>query len=112
MFWASKADLHSEVAVTFLYMDGRHLMKEICCLKTWMSCSKIRSVNRNFTKVDVSLVSLDYTVSCAVFDFLWPIFRTCRTRAILTLLHAETEKMNEIITQESIKFPTRTLFAM
>jgi hypothetical protein len=53
---------------------------------------KFRSITQNFTKVDVSFVSLDYTVSCAVFDFLWPVFRTCRTRAVLTLLHSEAEK--------------------
>jgi hypothetical protein len=61
---------------------------------------------------DVSFVSLDFMVSCTVFDFLQSVFRTCRTRATLTLLYPETEKMHEIRTRESVKLSPLTLFTM
>jgi len=77
-----------------------------------MSCGKFRSINQIFTNVDVSFVSLDFMVSCTVFDFLQSVFRTCRTGATLTLIYPETEKMHGIKIREIIKLSPLTLFTM
>jgi len=77
-----------------------------------MSYSKFRSINRIFPQVDVSFVSLDYMVICAVFDLIRLVFRKCRTRVTLTVLDPETENMIENRTCESIKLSTVTLFTM